>query len=351
MTDKCSCSSQLSRTKLPRFITTQTQTLVGQIPLVKTKLNLVDHLGAIGVRLGINRMGYRVMPGLYAVGNPDEKSPVFVSANYKLSFDILREQLNGIDSWILVLETYGVNVWCAAGKGNFSAQEIAIRIKKTNLGSIVSHRTIIVPQLGAVGVAAHEVKKLADFKVVYGPIRARDIKAFMESGMKATADMRRMSFPFIERLKLVPLELRYAMKFAIPLLAILGVIFGISKIFFDIQNPMWTIFGIFISFLIGSVFVPSYLPWIPFRSFVIKGASVGFIWAMFVSAVHNHGWISILGNLLLIPAIAAFFALNFTGSTTYTSQSGVNKEIGRYARPMGISAICGLVLTIVSLFF
>ena len=69
-------------------------------------------------------MRYKVDPGLYAVGRPTVESPVLVSANYKLSFDRLRSQLTGLDAWMLVLDTHGVNVWCSAGKGTFGTDEI-----------------------------------------------------------------------------------------------------------------------------------------------------------------------------------------------------------------------------------
>ena len=81
------------------------------IPLITTELNSSDFLGAVMVRWGINRNNYRVSPGLYAIGSPTQESDVFVTANYKLSFDALRKNLMGENGWILVLDTKGVNVW------------------------------------------------------------------------------------------------------------------------------------------------------------------------------------------------------------------------------------------------
>ena len=129
-------------------------------------------------------MNYKVDPGLYALGCPDDKSPVLISANYKLSFDTLRSALKGRHLWILVLDTDGVNVWCAAGKGTFSTAELVRRIEFSRLEEVVSHRRLIVPQLAAPGVAAHEVKKLSGFKVTYGPIRAADLPAFIDCGIQ-----------------------------------------------------------------------------------------------------------------------------------------------------------------------
>lgn len=92
-----------------------------------------DWLGALSVRLHVGRMNYRVEPGLYSIGNPTAAAPVFVTANYKLSFDHLRRALRGLEAWLLVLDTHGVNVWCAAGKGTFSTEELVRRIEVTGL--------------------------------------------------------------------------------------------------------------------------------------------------------------------------------------------------------------------------
>ena len=94
-------------------------------------------------------MEYRVETGLYAIGSPGPDSPVLVSANYKMSFDRLRSQMSGLDVWILVLDTQGVNVWCAAGKGTLSTDELVRRIEEYRLVERTSHRTVIVPQLAA----------------------------------------------------------------------------------------------------------------------------------------------------------------------------------------------------------
>ena len=96
-------------------------------------------------------MGHRVHPGLYRLGNPMPDSPVFASANYTLSFDALRSALAGLDAYILVLDTKGINVWCAAGKGTFGTDELVRSDYRSS--HVVRHRTIILPQLGAPGIS------------------------------------------------------------------------------------------------------------------------------------------------------------------------------------------------------
>jgi len=121
---------------------------------ISTDISLADYLGAVMVRWGINRNNYRVNPGLYSAGSPGAESDVFVTANYKLSFDTLRKNLAGINCWVLVLDTKGINVWCAAGKGTFGTEELVRRIHNVALDKFVNHKRIILPQLGAAGIAA-----------------------------------------------------------------------------------------------------------------------------------------------------------------------------------------------------
>ena len=123
------------------WITGSATTAAGDVPRAATDLGWRDRLGSWKARWGLGRMRYGVEPGLYAVGEPAPESPVLVSANYKMSFDRLRSQLAGRDAWILVLDTHGINVWCAAGKGTFGTDEILRRMEATGLGGVVSHRT------------------------------------------------------------------------------------------------------------------------------------------------------------------------------------------------------------------
>ena len=104
------------------------------MPQVATTVSARDFWGTLGARIGIIRRNYKVAPGLYAVGSPGPQSPVLVTANYKLSFDALRHRLGGIDAWLLVVDTRGINVWCAAGKGSFSTEEVIQSVRRYRCG-------------------------------------------------------------------------------------------------------------------------------------------------------------------------------------------------------------------------
>jgi hypothetical protein len=175
-----------SRDDPPKWVTGTVMAPKGLIYKVSTDLSRSDYWEHVRCRTSAFRNNYTVDPGLYAVGNPDKESDVLVSANYKFSFDLLRRELKGLNAWILVLDTKGINVWCAAGKGAFGTGELVKRIASAQLEEVVNHRRVIVPQLGAPGVSAHKVKQATGFRVLYGPVHAKDIPAYIRSGYKAT---------------------------------------------------------------------------------------------------------------------------------------------------------------------
>jgi hypothetical protein len=284
-------------------------------------------------------MHYSVPAGLYAIGQPTPESPVLVTANYKLSFDLLRRELSGKDLWLLVLETFGINVWCAAGKGTFGTVELISRVQKVQLDKLVKHRTIILPQLGASGVAAHQVRKATGFRVKYGPIKAHDLPLFLSNGLKASEENRRIKFTLRDRLVLTPVELVGAWKVSLVILLLLFVMGALSGEEFSLQGALSRSLPSALIYLgallMGSLVTPILLPWIPGRAFSLKGAQVGLLWAFAVSLTLASTWSvgSILALFLIAPAIAAYFAMNFTGCSTFTSLSGVQKEM-RIAVPV-----------------
>jgi hypothetical protein len=317
----------------------------GDVPQVSTKLSRKDMLGAWKCRWSIGRMDYTVEPGLYAVGTPDDKAPVLVTANYKMTFDKLREQLGGMNLWIVVLDTDGVNVWCSAGKGTFGTEEVIRRIADVGLSNIVTHRNLILPQLGAVGVAAHEVAKKTGFRVIYGTIRAEDIRAFLANGMKATEEMRTVRFTAGDRAVLTPVELVAAIK---PLLIVFGVMFILNAVGFGHYG--WAdLCGIVGAVLTGAVVAPILLPWVPGRAFSFKGGLLGLLWTAGFLLLNGlppypaFGWLKAAAYFLLLPSLSAFLTMNFTGASTYTSVSGVDREM-KIALPILFFAAAGAVL-------
>jgi hypothetical protein len=324
------------------------------IPTVSTTLELKDYLGAAKVRWGIGRDNYSVKPGLYKIGKPNSESDVFVSANYKLSFDTLRRNLTNLDAWILVIDTKGVNVWCAAGKKTFSTENIIRSIKNTSLEQIVKHRRIILPQLSAPGVAAHVVKEKSGFRVIYGPVRASDIKLFIEAEYKATPAMRKINFTLKERAKLIPVDFMYGKYKLLIAIGTMLMLSGLDKTGFSltkiIETSIYPVCNVLGAYLAGIVITPLLLPYTPFRAFALKGAIWGALSALLLKQLFDVSILEFIAMAFLSISIASFVAMNFTGSSTYTSLSGVKKEM-KWSIPFQIAFVTiGIILYTISKF-
>ena len=326
-----SCSCLTDNPPVPDIMTTDSTI---------TSANRLDHFLA---RWGWKRESHRVEPGLYRLGNPDPDSMVFASANYTLSFDALRSSLAGIDAWILVLDTKGINVWCAAGKGTFGTEELVRRIECTGLAGIVRHRKIIVPQLGAPGISWPDVMRKSKFLVEYGPVRANDLPEYLRTH-KATPAMRRVEFPLTERVILTPVEFVHS---ALPLVIV-------SVLLWFLAGPVAALAAVS-AVLAGTVLFPALLPYIPTQDFSTKGLILGLIIAIpFALSFGTNPalpvWANVAGALtalLIMPAVVAYSALNFTGCTTFTSRTGVKKEIFRYVPVMALMAGTGVIIGII----
>jgi acetyl-CoA decarbonylase/synthase complex subunit gamma len=295
-------------------------------------------------------MNYIVPAGLYAVGSPNPEDPLVVTCNYKMTFDIVRSALAGRNLWLLVLETYGVNVWCAAGKGTFGTGELVRRVKATGLDKVVNHRRLILPILGAPGVAAHEVARRTGFSVSYATIRAADLPEYLDNGMVSTPVMRQLTFTLYERLVLIPVDIVLALKSVTIIgVAALLIISALGNLTAGIVG-LCAYLGACLS---GIVFGPLLLPWLPGRSFAVKGAVVGLLWSgLFCSLAGGSNWNSafIAALFLALPAVSAFYTLNFTGCSTYTSRSGVKKEMHLALPTMAGALIVSLVLLLAGRF-
>ncbi|MBT4289071.1 MAG: acetyl-CoA synthase subunit gamma [Deltaproteobacteria bacterium] len=331
---------------------------IGPIPQISCDWNQSDKVGQIKARINNTfRMKYAIQAGLYAVGNPDGDSPVLLSANYKLSFDILRRELKTLNVWIIVLDTKGINVWCAAGKGTFGTDEIIRQISHLKLERVVKHRKVISPQLGAPGIKAHVVKKMTGFNIKYGPVLAKDIQKYLQDGLKATKEMRRISFKIIDRMILTPMEislvLKQSWKYGLGIL----IFFGIMPTGILFKNAFVDglpfILLLFVAILTGAFITPALLPWIPFRAFFRKGFLIGLLPVILLHYLsYKYGGLFndpflLASAYLLVPTLSSYLAFNFTGCTTYTNPAGVNKELKSAFIVYAITIIVSIILLVI----
>jgi acetyl-CoA decarbonylase/synthase complex subunit gamma len=182
---------------------------------------------------------------------------------------------------------------------------------------------LILPQLSGPGVAAHHVKKLSGFKVIYGPIRATDLLTFLDNGLKATPEMRLKTFTTWERMELIPMELIGALKVGMIVIPILFFLSYVGKSGEGWMNALshgyFSALSLLTAILAGAVLTPLFLPWLPGRAFSIKGLSLGFLFTAILMVFFWNDWITGTGRLeilawfFLVPAVSAYLYFSLRG--------------------------------------
>ena len=208
----------------------------------------------------------RVLPlprktGLIKIGNPDRNSPVFLTGNYHLTVARVKRALKGMDAYLLIGNSRGINVWCAATGGRFTNHDVISVLKTSGVEELVAHRNLILPQLAATGVETEIIQKKTGWRVIWGPVYAKDIPLFIENKLKKTQEMRRVAFPLRQRM-----EMAIAWAFSISVILALIVIPFWHEAIFPLVLLVWGLsLLIFISF-------PLYSRWLS-----SEGKRIGFI--------------------------------------------------------------------------
>lgn len=157
--------------------------------------------------------------GLMKIGSPDRNSPVFLTGNYHLTVQRVKRSLRGMDAYLLVANSHGINVWCGAAGGHFTTHSAISVLKTSGIEDLVDHKTVVLPQLAATGVEAKDIKERTGWKVVWGPVYARDIPRFTGKKLQKTSEIRQVEFPWVSRI-----EMAVAWAFPISVVAVLIVV-------------------------------------------------------------------------------------------------------------------------------
>ena len=200
-----------------------------------------------------------VRSGLYRIGSPTRDSPLLLTSNFYMTFKQVVKALQGQHCWLMVQDTEGWNVWCAADARIFSAEKAAALMRAYDVDNLLNGKTIIVPRLG--GRIAKRLSELTGWRVIKGPIEARDLPAFIEGGLVATRPMRnlRRYYSFPHRLRVGAVTALVAIFCDLPFLFIL-------KEFL----PLFLAFG-----LVSSFALAIFHYWIPGRTGVVKELLLG----------------------------------------------------------------------------
>jgi len=166
-----------------------------------------------------------------------------------------------------------------------------------------------------------------------------DLRAFLAAGMQASDAMRRVHFDLADRIAVTPMELVLSWQLFLAALAA-GLLLWASR-----ASTLGAAIVPFIGAIImGTVIVPLSLPLFPFRPFVLKGLAGGLLWAFAMIAFFPGDILTVARHLTLLPPVTAYLVFNFTGSTAFTSPSGVKAEIRWFTWPLLIWFVAGVGL-------
>ena len=244
-------------------------------------------------------MPWPTEPGLRAVGRPGPLSPVIVTGNYDLTVRRVVRGLDGVDAWIVVAPSKGINVWCAASGGHLTTHQIVTALRTSRIEERVRHRRAILPQLAATGVLAREVKRRSGWQVKFGPVYAEDLPRYLAAHERKTDDLRHVRFALPERIEM-------AVAWATPTALVVGGIAAVTR-------PSWTLPLVGLASALALVVFLLYdrLPQ-PRRLWVGSVASVLSLAAVFLAGGHGPALAAAVVSSVVLTAILTF---DYSGST------------------------------------
>jgi NAD-dependent dihydropyrimidine dehydrogenase PreA subunit len=150
---------------------------------------------------------FRMLPhrdktGLMKIGNPTRDSPVLVTGNYTETVRRLKKALKGENVWLLVANSKGINVWCAASGGHLTHHDVTSAVVTSCAEAKIDSHTLILPQLSATGIERRKITKATGWTTAWGPARLEDLPLFLHQSYRVTPGQRFMRFPLWDRLEI-----------------------------------------------------------------------------------------------------------------------------------------------------
>jgi SAM-dependent methyltransferase len=294
-----------------------------------------------------------ISPGLYRIGNPQRSSPVLVTANYYWTVHSVYSflQKKDLDCFLLIIDSNGINVWCAAGGGHFTHTQIFEAIRLFDLKEEIDHSTLILPQLSATGVDRKELSK-AGWKPTFGPVDIKDVPSFIESSTK-DIESSKIRFNFSFR---TLMGLQHAFFFTctifFPILLVLGILnaVGVPLTFFWFSVVLQLyIIGMIINMLFVWVYpIFNFTP-----SFFKKGLTVALISSFVIASyliaiVDTTSMYTFIFWPALVVVVCLFIILDLAGSTPYTNHLDVESDLTLFMVPAIILILIAILIPFMS---
>lgn len=247
-----------------------------------------------------------VEPRLYAIGRPDADAPVLVTGNYDLTVRRLLRDTQTLNAYLLIVNSAGINVWCASGGGYLSGDKVIAAVRASRLGQVVNHRRLILPQLCATGVDGNRITSETGWQVRWGPVYSKDIPIYLATEQQKDDNIRWVSFPFETRLEM-----------AIVMWGVWGLLLGAALLLIN-RRVFWIGLG---SSLFYYLLAGAFFPWLPGRDGFGKGVFLALLSMVLVAIAGPWlgGWDALrtLNTALGIGALALFAGADYQGGTPH----------------------------------
>jgi hypothetical protein len=260
---------------------------------------------------------FSVRPGYYFTEIKDTSAPLLVTCNNFLTVFLLVRRIAQRNIRLLVIDTNGINVWCSAAEGRFSAFEI---IEKANYYGLIKENKkteMVLPKLCLSGVRLSDLKK-AGIKPVIGPLFAKDVPEYLDKS--DFTDRRDDHFIFGLQSRVFT-ALPTVVQFFYWFLGVYIVTFWFLE-----SSIIWV--AVFLAF-----FYPVLFPFLPGKQFAVKGISLGAGASILYVVYSLRAGLSsqaVLVWVLFIVATSIWIGLSYTGNSPVSNYEDVRKETAKY---------------------
>jgi ubiquinone/menaquinone biosynthesis C-methylase UbiE len=300
-----------------------------------------------------------IEPGIYQSGNPDSNSPLIVTANYQFTFIKVMRDIKNIDAWVLVVDSNGINVWCAARGPDFGNLQLLEAVEATDIKNKTSKKTMILPQLSAGGVSTPELPKKTEkfpFNVVFGPVWSKDLPDYIQNRPGKKPDhMKLAKFTISHRLRGFITHTTFLIRkiFIYPLIA-LTLLFLILMLFNPSLNLFW-VGEIAMMIIVTNFLIAVFFPLFTFtRRFILKGTFFGITNNIILGGVlfllHNSIF-HVLWNSSFIFWVSFFSTMSFSGYSMATSPREIQAEYPLFSLINKILLGISVITLIIGIFF
>ncbi|KKL71107.1 hypothetical protein LCGC14_2098220 [marine sediment metagenome] len=302
-----------------------------------------------------------IEPGIYKSGQPDENSPIIVTANYLFTYIKVMRDIKGIDAWVLCVDSKGINVWCAARGNNFGNRQVIEAVEATGIATLTNKKTLILPQLSAGGVAGPLISKEAPdfpFRILFGPVWAKQLPQFLKERPARKPDkMKLAKFTPFHRLRAGITHTTFLLKMIFMKPTIILILLSLGLAFIDPLwvRRLWAIGELWLWIIIANGLIAGFFPITNFtRRFIIKGITFGILTVIALSSVswlfHQNIFLILLNSVFYFW-LAFFSTMSFSGYSMATSPKEIQDEYPAFRKIHLILLISSLVLYAIGFIF